>query len=75
MAEKKLRGYDFFGNPVYYPTRPMTKKEKRKLVLSLCDSLVRMPDGTEYFDSETPGYYYPMKDGMPDFSRKVKLDI
>ncbi len=74
--ERKLRGYDYSGNPVYEAVSPVlpTKEEMEEQLLHDLDCVLMFKNGKGYYEFADDEYFEMGENEEPDISHLVKLD-
>lgn len=74
--ERKLRGYDYSGNPVYEAVSPSmpSREEAEEMLLRNLDLTRMFENGKEYFDYADGEFFEMDENGEPDISHTVRLD-
>ena len=74
--ERKLRGYDYSGNPVYEAVSSATpsREEAEEMLLRNLDLVHMFENGKGYFVFSSDEYFEMDENEEPDISHTVKLD-
>lgn len=74
--EKKLRGYDYSGNPIYEAASPAmpSREELEEQLLHDLDCILMFENGKGYYEFADGEYFEIGNDEEPDISHLVKLN-
>ena len=74
--ERRLRGYDYSGNPVYEAASPAmpSRGEAEEMLLRNLDLVHMFKNGKGYYAFSDDEYFEMDENEEPDISHTVKLD-